>query len=279
MIDIKQALSHAINLLAPTTTSAQLDAEVLLAHTLGTSRTFLYTHPEKKLSPIQKEAYQNLIDQRSEGLPIAYLTGSREFWSLPLRISEDTLIPRPETELLVELSLNLLKNISNALILDAGTGSGAIALALASERPDWQVHACDISQAAVEVARHNAAHLGLSNVHIHNSNWFASVPTKQFHAIISNPPYIAKTDPHLTQGDVRFEPKQALVSGENGLEALTHIVKYGYDRLFAGGLLLLEHGFEQKQAVTSLLSQSDYQQVQCWQDWQKHDRVSGGWRL
>ena len=278
MTDIKQALNHAQTLLAPTSPSAQIDAEVLLAYALGTSRTFLYTHPEKILENHQSKAFQQLIEKRGAGSPIAYLTYTREFWSLPLRLSEDTLIPRPETELLVELALTMLHDTSPASILELGTGSGAVALALASERLDWHVLACDISQAAVEVARDNASHLGLSNVNIVCSDWFASLPEQQFDAIVSNPPYIAANDPHLKQGDVRFEPQQALVSGINGLDALTHLIKHSYERLLPGGFLLLEHGYLQKQAVTTLLSQYGYEQVHCWQDWQGQDRVSGGWR-
>ncbi len=278
MTDIKQAIQHALTLLDPTSLSAQIDAEVLLAYTLGTSRTFLYTHPEKKLEKTQKKTYQQLLEKRCEGVPIAYLTSHREFWSLPLRLCEDTLIPRPETELLVEIALTLLKETSPASLLDLGTGSGAVALALASERTDWNVLACDISQAAVEMARHNATHLGLPNVRVLCSDWFSSILEQPFDAIVSNPPYIAANDPHLKQGDVRFEPQQALISGVDGLDSLTHIIKHSYDHLLPGGLLLLEHGCLQKQAVTTLLNQRGYKEVCCWQDVQGHDRISGGWR-
>lgn len=279
MTDIKQALSNAIALLNQTSPSAQVDAEVLLAYTLGSSRAFLYTHPEKTLNDAQNKAYQQLIATRCGGLPIAYLTNTREFWSLPLNVSKDTLIPRPETELLVELTLSLLKDVSPASLIDLGTGSGAIALALASERPDWQILACDINQATVDIAQQNTINLGLSNVCVCQSNWFASLPSHQVNAIVSNPPYIAKNDPHLIQGDVRFEPKGALISGVHGLDALTYIIQHGYDYLLPGGLLLVEHGFAQKDAVMALLNARGYESSHCWQDWQGHDRVSGGWRL
>lgn len=278
MIDIKRALTQAIALLSETSPSAQLDAEILLAYAINASRTFLYTHPEQTLTPAQHEIYQKLVAKRCEGIPIAYLTHSREFWSLPLRVGKDTLIPRPETELLVELTLTLLKDVSPASIVDLGTGSGAVALALASERPDWQILACDLNQAAVDIATLNATDLGLANVHICHSDWFTAIPSHQFNAIVSNPPYIAKDDPHLEQGDVRFEPKEALISGVDGLDSLNYIIQHSYDRLLPGGVLLLEHGYDQKQAVTSMLKARGYEQVHCWQDWQGHDRVSGGWR-
>ena len=278
MTDIKKALKDAITLLSLSSPSAQLDAEVLLAFVLNTSRTFLYTHPEKILTSTVKTNYEHLILQRTEGQPIAYLTGTREFWSLPLRVSKDTLIPRPATELLVELALLLLKDWPTASLIDLGTGSGAIALALAVERRAWHIMASDINPGAIDIAQYNAAQLGLSNVMFMVSDWFNAIPLQSYNAILSNPPYIAEHDPHLIEGDLRFEPKNALMSGVDGLKSLTYLIKASYDRLLPGGLLLLEHGFQQREAVANLLNESGYEQIHCWQDGEGHDRVSAGWR-
>lgn len=276
MIDIKQALEQATEQLNSSSDTARLDAELLLMHALACSRVFLYAHSEDHLSPVQAQQYQQLLSERAKGTPLAYLTGTREFWSMPLRVTKDTLIPRPETELLVELALKLINNQDKSSILDLGTGSGTIALALASERPDWKIIACDKSPAAIKVARDNASHLKLTNVQFIFSDWFESIPTQQFNAIVSNPPYIAAQAPHLSQGDLRFEPQDALVSGTDGLDALRHIIEQASVRLIPGGWLLLEHGFNQGEAVINLLKQFGYQDIQCWQDWQGHDRVSGG---
>lgn len=280
MTNIKTALVQATEKLNFSSDSARLDAEILLSYVLMRTRTYLYTYQDILLTKAQWQTFQRLVEQRLHGMPIAYLIGTREFWSLPLKVCEDTLIPRPETELLVELLLDLLADKSQAHILDLGTGSGAISLACASEKPDWQITACDCSPGALQTAEENAALLGLTNICFYLSDWFENIAEPQrFDAIVANPPYIAANDPHLEIGDLRFEPCLALVSGEDGLTAIKHIIEHSLARLQPGGLLLLEHGFEQKSAVGSMLSNYGYQQVQCWQDWQGNNRVSGGRRI
>lgn len=277
MIEIKAALRSATAALHATSDSASFDAQLLLAHVLEESRTFLYTYPNKLLTPFQWEHYQQVINLRKEGTPVAYLLGQREFWSLPLRVTDATLIPRPETELLVERALTLLPTTPDVTVLDLGTGSGAIALALASERPAWQILACDKSEAALDVAKTNAQALGITNVTFYHSDWFNDLPRHHYHLIVSNPPYLSETDTHLSRGDIRFEPRQALVSGPSGLECLYSIIEHGKDFFAPDGLLLLEHGFEQGGDVTGHLLRHGYRNVQCWPDFAGSDRVCSGW--
>lgn len=274
MTDIRTVLTSAADSLQCVSPTARLDAELLLAKVLNVTRTFFYSHPEYQLTNVQQEAFRALIDKRLSGLPIAWLTGQREFWSLNLQVNEQTLIPRPESELLVEQALSMLDRHAPATVLDLGTGSGAIALALAFERPHWQVKAVDKNPVAVETARDNARMLGIKNIEVLCSSWFDAIPTQQFHAIVSNPPYIAENDPHLQQGDVRFESRDALVSGKDGLDDLRYIIQYAWDWLLPNGILLLEHGYDQGEAVGCLLKQRGYSQVQCLQDMQGNDRVS-----
>ncbi|CAM2856508.1 peptide chain release factor N(5)-glutamine methyltransferase [Legionella worsleiensis] len=278
MIDIRTALNDALHQLDPNHDQSRLETELLLGYVLNKNRAFIFAHPEFVLSPAELEAYQKLIAQRRMGIPIAYLTGYREFWSLNLKVSKDTLIPRHETELLVEQALELIPDTPDTCILDLGTGSGAIALAIASEKPHWKIIAVDFSEGALKVAQENAQILGVTNVAFYRSFWFDTLPKQQYHAILSNPPYIAEDDPHLNQGDIQFEPLSALASGQDGLADLQYIIQHSYECLYPDGLLLLEHGFNQKLKLEALLKESGYKNVRSWQDIQGHDRVSGGWR-
>ncbi|KTD39222.1 protein methyltransferase HemK [Legionella moravica] len=277
MIDIRTALNQAVQQLEKNHAESRLEAELLLSHVLNKNRAYIFAHPEAVLNPNQLETYQQLIAQRAAGTPIAYLTGQREFWSLNLKVTQDTLIPRHETELLVELALDLIPDTPETCILDLGTGSGAIALAIASERPNWKVIASDFSKAALTIAQENAVALGITNVTFYHSSWFSSLPQHHYHAIISNPPYIAEEDPHLKQGDIRFEPLSALASGQDGLADLQYIIQHSYECLLPDGLLLLEHGYDQKIQLNAILNELGYKNVRSWQDIQGHDRVSGGW--
>ena len=260
--------------------SPKLDCELLLCHALEVDRTWLRTWPESQVSAGQQILFESLLDQRMNGTPIAYLIGSRGFWSMDLNVSSDTLIPRPETELLVEIALNL--NISNkACGLDLGTGSGAIALALASERLDMQWIAVDSQQGAVELAQSNCDQQQLTNVSIFQSSWFDAIkaPNNKFDLIVSNPPYIAVADPHLSQGDVRFEPSTALVSGVDGLDDIKIIVRQSSNYLNSSGWLILEHGYNQGQSVRELMLAAGFSQVVTKQDYNNLDRVTlGQWQ-
>jgi release factor glutamine methyltransferase len=259
----------------PDSDSPRLDLELLLAHVLERDRTYLYTWPEKTLNEAQLAAFEGLLSQRQQGHPVAHLLGQREFWGLPLVVDDSTLIPRPDTETLVAAAL-ALSLAEDAHVLDLGTGTGAIALALASEQPRWQITAADASPAAVALAERNRQALGFNNVQVQQSHWFAQLAASRVDLIVSNPPYIDAQDPHLTQGDVRFEPLSALVAAEHGLADIRHIIDAGRQYLRPGGWLLLEHGYTQAVEVCALLQQAGYQQVHTVKDFGHNDRVSGG---
>ena len=257
------------------TDSARRDTEILLCHCLGKPRAWLYTWPEEEVARDCARDFEKLLAQRREGVPVAYLTGERDFWSLQLAVSDATLIPRPETETLVSWALELaLPNAAS--VLDLGTGSGAIALALASERSHWRVTALDVSQEALQVARGNAVRTRLTSVHFVQSDWYQAVIGQRFNALLANPPYIDGDDPHLALGDVRFEPRSALVSSNSGLEDLGRLVAGASDHLLDGGWLLLEHGFEQANAVCAMLHDAGFSQVSTRRDMSGQQRITGG---
>ena len=267
-------LADAVQQLQTASESARADAEILLAHCLQKSRTYLFAYPETAVDSLTEASFRELLAERLRGVPIAHITGQREFWTLNLKVTPDTLIPRPETELLVETALKL--GSSSSHILDLGTGTGAIAIAIASERPDVQVTACDFSAAALAVAQENAQVNSIHNVHFIQSDWFSALPAQRFDMIVSNPPYIEADDPHLAQGDVRFEPLTALASGQDGLNDIRHLIQTAPQWLVNGGWLLLEHGYNQGKAVTALLQTTGFQQVHCLPDLAGNDRVSLG---
>lgn len=277
MIDIKSALRNASLRLAKSSPTPQLDAEILLLHIIQKNRAFLYAHSEQVLEAHIIQAFEHLVLKRLEGIPIAYLTNEREFWSLPLYVTSDTLIPRPETELLVELALCYLGERPACSVLELGTGTGAISVALATEKPEWNILATDLSKQALLVAQKNIKQHHVKNITLLESNWFEAIPNQTFDLIISNPPYLSEQDPHQHEGDLRFEPKQALVSGEEGLDDLKHIIKQSRQYLSSGGLLLVEHGYNQGQAVTDAFLRDNYRKVKCLQDTAGLDRVSTGW--
>ncbi|WP_341707477.1 peptide chain release factor N(5)-glutamine methyltransferase [Halopseudomonas sp.] len=258
--------------------TARLDAELLLCHAIGKPRTYLRTWPERQPDVEQVRHFQALLSQRRSGVPVAYLLGEQGFWSLQLEVSEATLIPRPDTERLVEVALELGPQ-GAAEVLDLGTGTGAIALALAVERPQWQLTGVDRVTDAVALAAHNAARLQIGNAHFEQSDWFGALADRRFNLIVSNPPYIAESDPHLQQGDVRFEPGSALVSGVDGLDDIRTLVQQAPTHLQQAGWLLFEHGWQQADAVAVLLREQGFEQVQSWRDLGGQLRVTGGqWR-
>lgn len=252
------------------------EAELLLAHVLQRSRSWLYAHGDDELATDAAQRFTALIERRRAGEPVAYLTGQRGFWRFDLQVSPATLIPRAETELLVELALARLPAGQEARVADLGTGSGAIGLALALERPLTQVIATDASAAALEVATANAQSLGLENVDFRHGDWLAPLDGERVDLIASNPPYIADADAHLDQGDLRFEPRSALASGSDGLDDIRTIVRDAPARLLPGGWLLLEHGFDQGAAVRRLLSDAGLVEVETVRDLEQRDRVSLG---
>lgn len=255
-----------------------MEAEILLCHALDVSRSFLFANPDLTVPLKRRADFLVLVRRRCHGEPVAYLTGKRAFWTMELKVSPDVLIPRPETELLVELALELIPQDRPWRVADLGTGSGAIALAIASERPGCQVLASDLSESALEIARENARHLGIESVSFYQGSWLEPLPGN-FQLIVSNPPYVARDNPHMQRGDCRFEPVMALSPGGDGLEAIRHICAVAARRLDSGGWLLVEHGYEQASTVREQFVLGGFESVSTSADLAGLDRVSKGQKV
>ena len=273
---LRELRDNAARRLAEVSETPRLDAEILLAAALERPRSYLHAWPERTPEPKQSARFIAWLERRSTGEPIAYLLGRREFWSLDLEVTPDTLIPRPETELLVELALARLPADRPVALADLGTGSGAIALALAVERPLARIVATDHSPAALSVARRNARRLNIAGVEFRQGDWCAPLGDERFDLLAANPPYIAATDPRWREGDLRFEPAAALASGADGLEALRTIIAQAPNHLKPGGWLLLEHGYDQGEAVPALLRERGFNAVSDHRDAAGLSRTSAG---
>jgi release factor glutamine methyltransferase len=261
---IDEALKQATERLRAVSDSPRLDAEVLLTRALDVRSSYLIAHPEDTLDDAAIERYEQTVARRADGVPLPYITGEREFWSLSLMVGPETLVPRPETELLVELALRELSRYSGKRVLDLGTGSGAIALAIASERPLCSVTATDLSAAALAIAQQNARQLELANVTFALGNWAEAVAGRRFDLIVSNPPYVREGDPAMEA--LRHEPKMALVAGSDGLDAIRVLARDCRGLLDRDGVLLLEHGADQEEAVAQLLRENGWTGIECFRD-------------
>ena len=273
---VANLLARAREILGPSLSSARLDAEVLLAHVLDTTRSRLHGWPEDPVTVEQARRYQQLIARRAHGEPVAYLTGVREFWSLTLEVSPHTLIPRPETETLVEAALGFIDENEAVTVADLGTGSGAVATAIASERPACQVIAGDACPRALAVAARNVRRHALANIRLRQGHWCEVLDGRRCAVIVCNPPYVASADPHLEQGDLRFEPRRALCAGRDGLDAIRQVIASAAAHLLPGGALVLEHGHDQGSAVRELFRQHGYGNLRAYRDLAGNDRVASG---
>lgn len=261
---IDEALAGAVERLEPVSDSARLDAEILLARTLDVPRSYLFAHPEDRLDANACHRYADVVSRRVEGLPMAYITGEKEFWSMTLHVSPETLVPRPETEIVVDRALRHLPRQSEATVLDLGTGSGAIALAIARERPLCRIIATDVSAAAIAVAEENARRHGLPNVEFRVGDWIDPVRGERFDLVVSNPPYVASADSHLET--LGFEPRTALEAGPDGLRDIRRIAESAGAVLVADGLMLLEHGMDQAEQVRAILEENGWSVVETCRD-------------
>ena len=262
-------------MLREVTDSARLDAELLIAHVLDIPRTQFITQPDTHIATSQLDEIQEYLHKRQQGYPVAYLIGNQHFWDVELTVTPDTLIPRPETEMLVETALTMFEAEQPIQLADLGTGSGAIAIAIAKARPKWQVLATDRYEPTLAIAQQNAAHYQLDNIHFLQSDWFTKFEQDaRFEMIISNPPYVAEQDPHLQQGDVQFEPPQALRAGADGLDDIRQLVNTSRHFITPGGWLLLEHGYDQGAAVKNLFAEAGYADIQQKTDLGGHIRMT-----
>ena len=276
MTTIQQAIQHGRESLSHRADNPQQEASLLLAHSIGKSKEFIIAHSDDPLSDALFELYLNYLSRRAEGEPIAYIQQQKEFWSLPLKVSPGVLIPRPETELIVEITLELLSKKDHANILDLGTGSGCIALALAKEKPHAIITASDNSPACIAIAKTNAESLGIDNVNFIASDWFQSVETNNFDIIISNPPYISFDDGDIGYEVEQYEPESALFSRRQGLKDLFHIIEHAPNYLSANGVLVVEHGYKQGNDVRTQLKHCNYNNIHTSLDIQQHERVTQG---
>jgi release factor glutamine methyltransferase len=275
-LTIHDAITWARAQLDQTSDSAQLDAEILLAYSLGVTRSYLLAWPQQAITSPHHTVFTAYIQRRQTGEPLAYIVGQREFWSLALQVTPDTLIPRPDSELLVEIILTALPATQPLHIADLGTGAGPIALALASSRPAWQVHATDRIAATLAVAKSNAQRLKITNVSFHLGFWYDALPKQKFAAIISNPPYVALADKALAEAVADFEPHAALFAGQDGLADIRHIIDHAGDHLQADGMLLVEHGASQGDAVTALFEAAGFKKIVTYKDLAGLERATGG---
>lgn len=269
-ITIEQALYQAYQQIDT------IDARILLEKILKVDQAFLLTHSDHRLTSQQFDLFSHWVTQRLQGMPVAYLTGEREFYESVFKVSDAVLIPRPETELLVDLALGLIPIDRTCKILDLGTGSGAIAISIAKQRPLSQITAVDISDAAIAVARLNATHLQVNNVHFLLGSWFDELFDHKFDLIVTNPPYVAENNPHLQEGDLRFEPKIALSAGVHGMDCITHIIQSATKYLLNQGWLFAEHGYDQAQECRQIFGKANFTNVGSYADLAGIMRVSGG---
>ena len=257
----------------PLIDNPELEVDILLGYVLEKPRSYILAHPERDVTSLESKQFDKLIKQRASGCPVAYITGEKEFWSLPFQVTSDTLIPRPETELLVEKTLELIQSVAKPVIADLGTGSGAIAIAVAHECRRAQVIAIDNSLAALTVSQQNANRLNVNNCWFINSHWGDSLKAESLDLLVSNPPYVANDDPHLHQTDICFEPRSALSAGHAGMDAINYLVKHAKRVLKPGAWILIEHGYDQQAQVKALFSSQSYHNIKGFKDFAGIDRV------